>query len=212
MSETPLRDIPAMHHDANVAMGASASGASHSREHSRSPLTRMRGLLARWLLLVTAATSVGCIPPPIIADVEEEFPPFISSEFVSPADQIIQATSDDTITLRLSALFDQNAEERLYVAWYNPSAGVLRSTMVQRTTTDEGPDAFNIFYTFGSDEVVVDPCNGVFAGSSSETFWAYVSDEPWALVDNVLGVQEQNGAFKVSYSWVIEFNVLCTDT
>jgi hypothetical protein len=154
----------------------------------------------------------GCvIPPPIITVVEEEYPPFISSEFVSPADQIVLATTDDPITLSLNALFDQNPEAQLYVAWYSQNDGVISSTTVQLETQGDEPDAFNIFYTYGGVEVEIDPCNPAYANAQSDIVWAYVSDEPWVLLDNALGVKERPGAFKTSYSWVIEFNVLCTD-
>ena len=150
--------------------------------------------------------------PPIITVVEEEYPPFISSDFVSPTDRIIQVTTPDAVTLKLNAIFDQNREDLLYVAWYSQNDGVLRTTTVPLVTEEDDPDYRNVFYTYGPDEVVVDPCDDVNANTRSDVVWAYVSDESWATTDDALGIQEQLNAFKVSYSWVLEFNVLCTGT
>jgi hypothetical protein len=155
------------------------------------------------LLLLSASCVLS--PPIEPRSVEVNQPPYISPDFILPAEEVVRVDfipEEGAITLTARQFFDPNNEVELYYAWVAEGGWLIESSKVGPT---DGSDLYQgLFYRFGGVEYRFDPCGPNVLGKESETIWIFVSDRPWKRVSNS-GVEPESGGFVDSRAWVFQF-------
>ena len=168
---------------------------------------------AHILLILTLWAMSGCIlSPPVEAETPTNRAPYLNEDDALPQERVVVLTDpvdgeDRTVQLSMNRLYDPDDEAQLYYAWYSPRLGLLDESSVGRVSAGEAFDAFGTYYAYGGSGVrqIVNPCDPRLLGVAQETVWLYVSDEDWSRT-GAEGVEEQPGAFKVSYAWVLDLS------
>lgn len=143
---------------------------------------------------------------PVVRENPPNRPPYIAPDSVSPSGSRLTVFPDQAGDARLSVdrLYDPNEEDELHYVWFSNRDRVLREFTVPRTgeTTINGTRYQTYEGVSWSDFDVGARCSDDV--SATETIWLYVSDGPFRRVGNE-GVEASRGAFKVSHSWVVDY-------
>lgn len=174
------------------------------------------GDMARGLLIVCVAVApAGCIlsPPIEDAEVDQNYPPFLVSEAMTPPDEVYVARDSDSasITFSVDRFYDPDPEDRLYYAWYSPTPGLGILENETRPRTQQEATSFGIAYAFEGTSFSLNPCQDLLTGSQSISLWLYVTDRPWASTGtNGVEPDRDAGAFMTSWTWIIDrSNLIC---